>query len=161
MAGRSWATRRNSAGRRGLSHPLRVEDARLLERPASLDAELGNALLDGFGRWLLIKLVRDDLVLLAVDVAAETEDHQRAVCVRVPRHPPVSRSRIVGVDEAAIGARVDVRLLLQLGVVGWVDVSYMLRLDWWDRFIYLAEDGQGLCRPSSASWWVSSHRESR
>ena len=121
MAGRSWAARRSAAGRR-LDRPFRVENARLFEHPASLDAELGDALLDGFGRWLLLEPVRDDLVLLAVDVAAEAEDHQRAVCVRVPRHPPVSRPRVARVDETAISAGVDVGLLLllQLGVVGWV-----------------------------------------
>jgi len=120
MARRRGATRRNSAGRRRLGHPIRVKDARLLERPASLDAELGDALLDGLRRRLLVEPVGDDLVLLAVDVAAEAEDHERAVCGCVPRHPPVSRPGVVRVDEATIGARVDVWLLLQLGVVGWI-----------------------------------------
>lgn len=155
MARRRGTTRRNSAGRRRLGHPLRVKDARLLEGPASLDAELGDALLDGFGRWLLTEPVRDDLVLLAVDVAAEAEDHQHAVCVCVPRHPPVSRSRVVRVDEPAVGARVDVRLLLQLGVIGWIEVSSVSRLDSWDRFTYLAEDERGFYQSSSASWWAS------
>ena len=152
MARRSGATRRNSAGRRRLGHPLRVKDARLLERPASLDAELGDALLDGLRRRLLVEPVGDDLVLLAVDVAAEAEDHERAVCGCVPRHPPVPGPGVVRVDEPAVCAGVDVRLLLYLGVVGWVNVSYVSRLDSSDRFNYLVEDGLGLCRPSSASW---------
>lgn len=123
MAGCSWATRRSAAGRR-LDRPFWVENARLFEHPASLDAELGDALLDGFHRRLLLVPVGDDLVLLAVDIAAETEDHERAVCFCVPFHPPVSRPRVARIDEAAICAGVDVRLLLllllQLGVVGWV-----------------------------------------
>ena len=151
MARRSRATRRNSAGRRRLGHPLRVKDARLLERPASLDAELGDALLDGLRRRLLVEPVGDDLVLLAVDVAAEPEDHECAVCGCVPRHPPVPGPRVVRVDEAAVGARVDVGLLLQLGVVGWFDVSYMSQLDFSDRFTYLAEDEQGFYQTSSPS----------
>ena len=121
MAGRSWATMKSAAGRRRLDRPVRVEDARLFEHPAGLDAELGDALLDCFHRRLLLVPVRDDLVLLAVDVAAETEDHERAVCFCVPFHPPVSRPRVARVDEPAICAGVDVRLLLlQLGVFGWV-----------------------------------------
>ena len=121
MAGRSWAARRSAAGRR-LDRPFRVENARLFEHSTSLDAELGDALLNGFHRRLLLVPVGDDLVLLAVDVSAETEDHERAVCFCVPFHPPVSRPRVARVDETAISAGVDVGLLLllQLGVVGWV-----------------------------------------
>lgn len=130
MHRRSRAARRSAASGRP-DDRIWVENSRLLEDPASRKAQLGDSLLDGFECWLLVVPVGDDQVLLAVDFAAETEDQELAICGGVPSHSPVPGPGVVRVDEAAIGARVDVWLTLQLGVFGWVDVRDMSRPHCW------------------------------
>jgi hypothetical protein len=111
--GRGWSRSRS----RRPDHRARVEDARVLERLAGLDAELGDAFLDGLGGRLLRVGVRDGLVLAAGDVTAEAEDEELTVCGVGPSYPPVSGPGVVGVYVTSVGAVVDV-CRANLGVLG-------------------------------------------